>query len=67
MYLADTNVLSAGAPGRQERSAALVEWMEARSHELFLSTVTVAEISDGLRQTEANRVRRQGGEARRLA
>ena len=48
MYLVDTNMLSAGAPGRRERSAGLVEWMDARSHELFLSAVTVAEISDGI-------------------
>ena len=48
MYLVDTNVLSAGAPGRRERSAALVEWMDARSREPFLSAVTVAETSDGI-------------------
>ena len=48
MYLVDTNVLSAGAPGRRERAAALVGWMDARSRELFLSAVTVAEISDGI-------------------
>ena len=48
MYLVDTNVLPAGAPGRRERSARLVEWMDARSHELFLSAVTVAEISDSI-------------------
>ena len=48
MYLVDTNVLSAGAPGRQERPAALIGWMDAYSHELFLSAVTVAEISAGI-------------------
>ena len=48
MYLVDTDVLSAGAPGRRGRSAGLVEWMDARSHELFLSAMTVAEISDGI-------------------
>ena len=48
MYLVDTNVLSAGAPGRQERSAPLVAWMDAHSVSLFLSTVTVAEICDGI-------------------
>ena len=48
MYLVDTNVLSAGAPGRRERQAALVEWMDARSHDPFLSAMTVAEISDGI-------------------
>ena len=48
MYLADTDVLSAGAPGRSERSAALVEWMDTHSDGLFLSAVTVAEISNGI-------------------
>ena len=48
MYLVDTNVLSVGAPGRSERSAELVEWMDVHSDVLFLSTVTVAEISDGI-------------------
>ena len=46
MYLVDTNGLSAGAPGRREQQAALVEWMDARSHDLFLSAITVAEIRD---------------------
>ena len=59
MYLVDTNVLSAGAPGRQERSAPLVEWMEAHSDRLFLSAVTVAEISGGIAK-----MRRMGSAAR---
>ena len=42
MYLVDTNVLSVGAPGRRERSAELVDWMNARSDESFVSTVTIA-------------------------
>ena len=48
MYLADTNVLSAGAPGRQGRPASLVVWMDAHADDLFLAAVTVAEISDGI-------------------
>ena len=48
MYLVDTDVLSTGAPGRRERSAALVDWMDARSDALFLSAVTVAEIHHGI-------------------
>ena len=52
MYLVDTNVLSAGAPGRYERSAVLIAWMDAHSDELFLSAVTVAEISDGVAKME---------------
>ena len=52
MYLVDTNVLSAGAPGRSERSAALLAWMDAHSEELFISAVTVAKISDGIAKME---------------
>ncbi len=52
MYLADTDVLSTDAPGRRERSAALVDWMDARSDALFLSTITVAEIRHGIAKLE---------------
>lgn len=45
MYLVDTNVISAAAPGRPVPSA-LVKWMDAHSDSLFLSVVTVAEIED---------------------
>lgn len=48
MYLVDTDILSAGAPGRRERSSALVEWMDARSDALFLSAIAVAEIQHGI-------------------
>ena len=48
MYLVDTNILSIGAPGRRESNAALIGWMDANSDALFLSTVTVAEVSDGI-------------------
>ncbi len=59
MFLVDTNVLSMGAPGRSESPAALTDWLDARSNELFLSTVTVAEISDGIAK-----LRRTGAPAR---
>ena len=59
MYLVDTNVLSLGAPGRREGAAALAEWLDARSDDLFLSTITVAEVGDGIA-----RLRRSGGLAR---
>ena len=52
MYLVDTDILSTGAPGRRERPAALVEWMDARSDVLFLSTITVAEIRHGIARLE---------------
>ena len=59
MFLVDTNVLSMGAPGSSESPAALTDWLDARSDELFLSTVTVAEISDGIAK-----LRRTGALAR---
>ena len=52
MYLVDTDILSAGAPGRPERPQAFADWMDARSDVLFLSTVTVAEIHHGIARLE---------------
>jgi len=48
VYLVDTNILSIRAPGRGDRPSALVEWMGANSDALFLSTVSVAEVSAGI-------------------
>lgn len=45
-----------GAPGRREVTAGLADWLDAHSDGLFLSTVTVAEISDGI-----TKLRRSGG------
>ena len=56
MYPVDTNALSSGAPGRREGAVALAEWLDARSDDLFLSTITVAEVGDGIA-----RLRRSGG------
>lgn len=59
MYLVDTDVLSAGAPGRRERTAGLAAWMDAHSDSLFLSAVTVTEICNGIA-----RIRRTGSASR---
>ena len=50
MYLADTNVLSLGAPGRPD--ASILEWMHIHSDSLFMSAVSVAEISAGISKLE---------------
>jgi predicted nucleic acid-binding protein len=47
-YLLDTNVISAVAPTRKERPNALVQWLDLASGGLYLSVVTVAEVSDGI-------------------
>ena len=52
MYLVDTNVLLAGAPGQPERPASFTDWMDAHSDELFASAVSVAEISEGIVRLE---------------
>lgn len=52
MYLIDTNVVSAAAPGRADRSERLVEWMDRHSDHLYLSAVTVTEIVRGIAKQE---------------
>jgi toxin FitB len=47
-YLVDTNVISAIAPTAAVRRADLAAWMDRHSADLFVSAVTVAEISDGI-------------------
>jgi len=47
-YLVDTDVISAVAPQRPDRSAELVGWLEQTSPELALSVITAAEIRDGI-------------------
>jgi len=59
MYLVDTNVVSAGAPGRAHRSPALVSWMDRHAESLFLSVVSVTEIARGIAKQ-----RREGSHAR---
>ena len=47
-YLVDTNVISATAPTAAPQRPALVAWMDAHSQDLFVSAITIAEISDGI-------------------
>jgi toxin FitB len=47
-YLVDTDVISAGSPTKSVHSPSLVLWMDQNSQRLFISTITVAEITDGI-------------------
>ena len=47
-YLVDTNILSAGAPGKAAMHAKLAQWMDDHSDALYLSVVTVTEVEDGI-------------------
>lgn len=62
MYLVDTDVISAGAPTKRQPSTALVLWMDRNSDRLFLSTITIAEIADGIA-----RARREGAHRKAAA
>jgi predicted nucleic acid-binding protein len=58
VYLVDTNVVSAGAPSKIP-SVALVTWMDEHSADLYMSSVSIAEIESGIA-----RLRRQGSNRR---
>ncbi|WP_191059145.1 type II toxin-antitoxin system VapC family toxin [Geminicoccus harenae] len=59
-YLVDTNVISAVAPTKKEPPlAALVHWLDLHADRLFLSAVTIAELTDGV-----SKLRRQGAVSR---
>jgi toxin FitB len=62
VYIVDTNVISAGAPSRAVAAVDLVRWMRKHSSELYLSTVTVAEIEDGIAKARRERATRKAAE-----
>jgi predicted nucleic acid-binding protein len=59
MYLVDTNVISAAAPSKMVPAADLVAWMDGQSAQLYISTVTVAEIEDGIAKASREKARRK--------
>ena len=59
MYLVDTDVISAGAPSRGLASPTLVQWMEENSERVFLSSITIAEIEDGIAEAGRQGARRK--------
>jgi predicted nucleic acid-binding protein len=62
MYLVDTNVISGGAPSKAVAAADLVKWMDEQSAQLYLSTVTVAEIEDGIAKARREKARRKASD-----
>ena len=61
MYLADTNVISAGAP-RRIGAVNLVQWMDEHSASLYLSVVSIAEIEDGIAKARREKAQRKAAE-----
>jgi toxin FitB len=58
-YLVDTNVISAAAPTAGVRHSGLIEWMDSHSPDLFLSAITIAEISDGIAKAKRTGAKRK--------
>jgi toxin FitB len=61
-YLVDTNVISAVAPTAAARRAELFAWMDRRSADLFMSAVTIAEISDGIAKLRREGAKRKAAD-----
>ena len=59
MYLVDTNVISQAAPTHKLDAAALVDWMDAHSNDLFVSAITIAEIEAGIAKLRREGSRRK--------
>jgi hypothetical protein len=57
-YLIDTNVISPVAPAKQSPTE-LIAWMDAKSAQLSISAVTIAEIEDGIAKLRREGARRK--------
>jgi toxin FitB len=59
-YLIDTHIIAHSAPNKPH-SPKLLAWLEAHTHELYLSVITLAEIENGIsklhRQGATNRAK----------
>jgi predicted nucleic acid-binding protein len=60
-YLVDTNVISASAPTTARRPE-LIAWMDSHSPDLFLSAVTIAEITNGIAKAKREGARRKASD-----
>ena len=58
-YLIDTDVLSAAAPTKTVARSEMIEWMDRRSADLFLSAVTIAEIAEGIAKSKREGAKRK--------
>jgi toxin FitB len=58
-YLIDTDVLSAAAPTKTVARSEMIEWMDRRSADLFVSAVTIAEIAEGIAKSKREGAKRK--------
>ena len=63
-WLLDTDVLSAFAPGKSAVTPKVATWFEERTEELFLSSITAAEIEAGISKARRTGFGRRADELR---
>lgn len=61
-YLVDTNAISATAPTAGVKRIELIEWMDSHSSDLFLSAVTIAEITEGIAKAKREGAKRKASD-----
>ena len=61
-YLVDTNVISAAASTTAVKRPELIAWMHLHSPDLFLSAITIAEITDGIAKAKREGARRKASD-----
>jgi hypothetical protein len=61
-YLVDTNVISVTAPTTAARRPELIKWMDLHSPDLFLSAVTIAELTDGIAKAKPQGAKRKASD-----
>jgi predicted nucleic acid-binding protein len=61
-YLVDTNVISATVPARTVTRPEIIEWMDAHSDDLFLSAITIAEITNGIAKAKREGAKRKASD-----
>lgn len=61
-YLVDTNVISATAPTTGGTRLEIIAWMDAHSDDLFLSAVTIAEITGGIAKAKREGAKRKASD-----
>ena len=66
MYLLDTNIVSADAPGKHHIGPdAFAAWIRQNSEHLFISTITIAEIEAGIARSVRIGAAAKAGQLRR--
>jgi len=67
MYLLDTNILSETSPAKAKRNEGVVDWLRRNEESLYISVVTLTELSYGIERLELRRARAKAAQLREWA